>query len=691
MKRSIPILAAALAGMTTVQAGVTMASAAPTGPPMPSPNKQPMIAFVSRSCPTSTTSCTDSVDLVNEDGTGLKTLATYPTGVTVTTVPKWSPDGKNIAYGVTYGRNSGYPSTAPFVAAVDGSNAFQVAAAEPGYTSLAWSGNDRRLAFVQDGNVEVVTVGSGAASPPTTILSNTSYQTLDWSPTADAIALSDTNSIAVVAADGTGLRTVVTRAQADQATNSCGGYGQLGAPAWSPDGQWIAFTGPQCSHDESGYASGVPGIINPTTDQLIMATGLPHSHGGNYSDPFWDPTGTSYAVAIGTQIYVASLDGSLKQTDSAQSVLGAVTPPQVFAPDAQAIAMLETVTPTTEEIHLLTTDGSGGDLPLATTVGAVSAAFSPTPLATRYAGISRVDTANAIAEAVPSGASTVVLARDDLYPDGLSGGPLAADKGGPLLLTDPNTLPPSVCFELSGRLGPSTIYVMGDSTAISDTVINQVQGCDGHANIERVAGPTRFDTAAAAAELIGGTSVYITEGIDSNPARGWPDAVAVSDLAAYQHRPILLTQTDSLPQGTITALENLHVTTATIIGGSDVVSDTVAQELTDMGIAVNRVAGTDRYATSADIATLAAQSGLSSNKPWLVIGNNWPDALAAGPAAAKDGGDLLLVDGTTLDNSPASESWLTNQGTNITNIRLAGGADVLSPADEVKAIQIAGG
>lgn len=51
----------------------------------------------------------------------------------------------------------------------------------------------------------------------------------------------------------------------------------------------------------------------------------------------------------------------------------------------------------------------------------------------------------------------------------------------------------------------------------------------------------------------------------------------------------------------------------------------------------------------------------------------------------------LLVDRTTLANSPASQSWLASQANGITDIRLAGGPDVLSPSDQVQALQAAGG
>lgn len=41
----------------------------------------------------------------------------------------------------------------------------------------------------------------------------------------------------------------------------------------------------------------------------------------------------------------------------------------------------------------------------------------------------------------------------------------------------------------------------------------------------------------------------------------------------------------------------------------------------------------------------------------MATGDDWPDALAAGPAAAAGNGPLLLVDGADVDGSPAAQAW----------------------------------
>lgn len=51
------------------------------------------------------------------------------------------------------------------------------------------------------------------------------------------------------------------------------------------------------------------------------------------------------------------------------------------------------------------------------------------------------------------------------------------------------------------------------------------------------------------------------------------------------------------------------------------------------------------YATSRLIADEAVSSGADIGRAWLASGSNYPDAPAAGPAAAAELGVLMLIDG----------------------------------------------
>lgn len=91
---------------------------------------------------------------------------------------------------------------------------------------------------------------------------------------------------------------------------------------------------------------------------------------------------------------------------------------------------------------------------------------------------------------------------------------------------------------------------------------------------------------------------------------------------------------------------------------------------------VSRIAGADRYETAVRIS----QAGFpgKSDVVYLAAGENFPDALSAAPAAAKEGGPLLLTPGRKL--APVVKTEL--QRLKPAKIVLVGGTGVLSKAVE---------
>ena len=334
---------------------------------------------------------------------------------------------------------------------------------------------------------------------------------------------------------------------------------------------------------------------------------------------------------------------------------------QTFTTNDTYVSNLFTTSANDSGLQQLTTSGQGCD-------GAVATA-SP-----RYAGSDRVATAISASRANFSHASTVVIARADLYPDALAAAPLAGKVGGPVLLSPPGGATSTLIAEIR-RLGATIAYLIGDTTALSAQVDADV-AATGVTTIVRIGGTTRYDTAALIAERVGGTSVYVVRGDD------WTDAAAVSALAAFQHRPVLLTPATALSPAVSNAITALHATSATIVGGTSAVSTPAEHALNVMGVTTTRLAGTDRWATSAAVASSAVAAGMTG-PPWLASGANWPDAISAGPAAAASKGVLLLVAPTTLASSPASQTWLAARQSNV--IVAVGGPDVVSAQDVASA------
>ena len=76
------------------------------------------------------------------------------------------------------------------------------------------------------------------------------------------------------------------------------------------------------------------------------------------------------------------------------------------------------------------------------------------------------------------------------------------------------------------------------------------------------------------------------------------------------------------------------------IGGPAAVSDELLAALEGhLGVPIDRIAGQNRYETAVSLAAGHDRA----ETVWLASGEDFPDALAAAPAAARDGAPLLLV------------------------------------------------
>lgn len=298
----------------------------------------------------------------------------------------------------------------------------------------------------------------------------------------------------------------------------------------------------------------------------------------------------------------------------------------------------------------------------------------------RVSGPSRIDTAVRISQVArpdDDSADTAVLARADAFPDALSGAPLAASVDGPLLLTSRTGLDAPTRDELT-RLGVSRVILLGGESALSGQVEADLRAA-GVSQVERIAGSDRFDTSRRIAQQLGGPTAFLVEGANADPARGWPDAVSTSALAALTESPILLTTRWTLPGPTADALAELPIERLTVVGGSGAVSSQVEGEaVAAMGSGGSeRLFGASRFATSALVAERSLTSGGSNQQLWVATGGNWPDALAAGPAAAATGGVFVLVPGGDLNTAPEVRDFVAANGAGA-QVRIAGGIAAVS-------------
>ena len=312
----------------------------------------------------------------------------------------------------------------------------------------------------------------------------------------------------------------------------------------------------------------------------------------------------------------------------------------------------------------------------AVTAALVLTALSPQGVASaaleekRLSGSDRYRTAVAISQAHFSSSWGAVVASGANFPDALGAGPYAAAYGVPLLLVPPTgTLPSAVAAELD-RLGVQAITVTGSAGAVSDGMLTQLQS-HAAAGAYRVAGPDRFETAAALAPSVReGGRLFVANG-DT-----FADALGGGAAAAWAQGALLLTKGSTLPAATVEALKAARPREVVVLGGASVVSSAVFSSIQKVvpTASVVRASGTNRFATAADISAYSFPSG--ARTVYLAAGTTFPDALAGAGVAGRSGAPLLL----TLRDCVPAETRREISRLGASTVIALGGESVVSAA-----------
>ena len=304
--------------------------------------------------------------------------------------------------------------------------------------------------------------------------------------------------------------------------------------------------------------------------------------------------------------------------------------------------------------------------------GSPTGQLSSSVAKSRVAGPDRFSTSVALAASAypdPSTVSTVYIAVGTGFADGLAAAPAAAVAGGPLLLTDRSTLPPSVRAEIQ-RLAPEQILVVGGPSVISESAVDALASLA--ETVTRVSGDDRYATALALALLAfpdGADEVFVASG------GNFPDALAASAAAGSRGVPVLLVPpgSGSADSATRSVIAELGATRVVAAGGTAVISSNYLDSLKS-GTAVTslvRRGGADRYKTAASINEYAFPTATAG---YIASGVNFPDALAAAAVAGAQNAPLHLSPGSCLP--AAAVGHLTLSG--VDSLTFVGGTAVLT-------------
>jgi putative cell wall-binding protein len=182
----------------------------------------------------------------------------------------------------------------------------------------------------------------------------------------------------------------------------------------------------------------------------------------------------------------------------------------------------------------------------------------------------------------------------------------------------------------------------------------------------RYSGSNRYSTSVAISKAGWAQSdnIVIATGQD------YPDALCATPLAGKYNAPILLTPKAALDTDVEKEIDRLKPKNVFIVGGTGVVSSAIETKLKGKGITVTRIAGANRFETSALVAKYLS----SSTMAFIVTAYNYPDALSIASYAAYSKAPILLTAANKLD---PSVSKIVFNGV-IKNTYIIGGSGIIS-------------
>jgi SpoIID/LytB domain protein len=264
----------------------------------------------------------------------------------------------------------------------------------------------------------------------------------------------------------------------------------------------------------------------------------------------------------------------------------------------------------------------------------------------RIAGANRYETAVAASQqSHPDGSDVVYVAVGTNHPDALAAGPAASVEGAPILLIQFDGIPSATEAELR-RLDPAQVVVLGGPVAIAPSTVAGLESILPGAGVVRRAGDDRYETAVEISKAVFDGPVetlYVATG------RDFPDALVAAPAAVADGAPLLLVPS-RIPDVVWSEIVRLGPSRIVAVGGT--IPDDVVSRLGTIA-EVEHIDAADRYAVSAAVSASSHSSG--SDVAYIAVGDDFPDALAAGPLTAYAPGPLLLVRTGSLPGSVAAE------------------------------------
>jgi subtilisin family serine protease len=303
-------------------------------------------------------------------------------------------------------------------------------------------------------------------------------------------------------------------------------------------------------------------------------------------------------------------------------------------------------------------------------------------------GADRYETAVKIAgKAFPSGASSVLIATGDNYPDALGASALAGAYRAPILLVPTKGPVPKAVTDEIKTLGCRRVIILGGTGAVTNASVIAVAAAlvATHPRPVRLGGADRYATAllvARATKAAIGSSAWARQAFVVT-GTSFADALTVAPIAYRAGVPVLLaptTKTGWAALDTALGASDLDVGQILIVGAEDRVPASAEDNLAALpGVTyIGRLGAPVGLASSLLVGNLAREYGMSFDHVAFASSVKFPDGLTGGPLQGEQGSFILLVPGTSL---PDTARWeLATHHKEISEVDFLGGTGVMTPA-----------
>jgi putative cell wall-binding protein len=267
------------------------------------------------------------------------------------------------------------------------------------------------------------------------------------------------------------------------------------------------------------------------------------------------------------------------------------------------------------------------------------------------------------------------ISEDPLYTE--PGSDYSLQYGSPCIDTGSDIEDRAPGWDILGSQRP--IDGDGDGVALWDMGAYEAEHRTPFESSDRVAGSDRYATAVAISRshFEAADTVVVVRG------DVFADGLTSSGLAGLYGSPLLLTQSEVMPEIVSAEIERLGATRAFVVGGTQAVSGGVEDQLAAMGLDVARIGGANRYETAALIAERIEDEVGTPEATFIARGDLFADALTVSPVAYAINAPILLVGPNDLPE--ATVGVLEDMAPS--SVVIAGGPAAISPSVQV---QIAG-